>query len=133
MAHSVRLMTIPRVCPFSAAEGTKAILGEATILLTQDLEKKNFVIKPRLLLTKMKPSKRNVIYFKQNLLYRRATFIRFEKEEIFRLQALDFKSLTGPLWAETRSTLYVFLGVIPQRLNFICRQFGTLFCIFVGT
>jgi len=28
--------------------------------------------------------------------------------------------------------LYVFFWVIPQRLNFICRRFGTLCSIFIG-
>ena len=28
--------------------------------------------------------------------------------------------------------LYVFSWVIPRRLNFICRRFGTLCSIFIG-
>jgi len=33
-------------------------------------------------------------------------------------------------YSQTRLTLlYVFLWVIPRRLNFICRRFGTL-CLF---
>jgi hypothetical protein len=28
--------------------------------------------------------------------------------------------------------LYVFFWVIPRRLNFICRRFGTLCSIFIG-
>jgi len=37
--------------------------------------------------------------------------------------------LTGIIWEETLLLLYVFFWVIPRRLNFICRRFGTL-CLF---
>jgi hypothetical protein len=47
------------------------------------------MVKPRLLLTKITPSKRNIIYLKKCILYRHATFIGPKKEEIFRLQALS--------------------------------------------
>jgi hypothetical protein len=32
----------------------------------------------------------------------------------------------------TSSSLYVFFWVIPQRLNVICRHFGTICPIFIG-
>jgi len=85
LAQSVRLVTISTVCPFSATEGTKIILGEARLRISR----KNFVIKTLLLLAKMKPSKRNIIYLKQSLLYRYATFIGLKKYSGFSLQIPD--------------------------------------------
>ena len=49
---------------------------------------KKIVIKPRLLLTKTTPSKRNVIYLKQCLLYRHVTFLGAQERR--NIQALGF-------------------------------------------
>jgi hypothetical protein len=38
---------------------------------------------------------------------------------------------TFEIW-EVTVKLYVFFWVIPRRLNFICRRFGTHYSIFIG-
>jgi hypothetical protein len=38
----------------------------------------------------------------------------------------------GLVALQTKNMLYVFFWVIPRRLNFICRRFGTLCSIFLG-
>jgi hypothetical protein len=38
-------------------------------------------------------------------------------------------SLSSP---RVKEALYAFFWVIPRRLNFICRRFGTLCSIFIG-
>jgi len=41
-------------------------------------------------------------------------------------------SLDGARDRVTYQKLYVFFWVIPRRLNFTCRRFGTLCSIFIG-
>jgi hypothetical protein len=48
------------------------------------------------------------------------------------MQVIYLKVLLRHTSKETMPRLYAFFWVIPWRLNFICRRFGTLCSIFIG-
>jgi hypothetical protein len=48
---------------------------------------------------------------------------------LYYLVPLRPKYLQHPILKQPQTMLYVFFWVIPRRLNFMCRRFGTL-CLF---